>query len=208
MTRVGRRVAPGVALIAVSLVIGSLVTWVGTPQADFALVADASALRDGATGEAFSVVSELGYSRGLVPLTIVAAGLLWLVRRRTEAFMLAFTMLVVFVGNWLVKQGFARLRPDHGLRDAIAGFSMPSGHASASAAFATAIVLSLHDTRGPQRAAVVVLALFAAAVGVSRVVLGVHFPSDVVAGWCLGAGAALLLDALRIRKGSAALEAG
>lgn len=63
--------------------------------------------------------------------------------------------------------------------------SFPSGHAASAAAFATGVALEK-----PSLAAPVIIA--AAAVGASRVVTGVHYPSDVLAGFTIGAAAGAL----------------
>jgi membrane-associated phospholipid phosphatase len=63
--------------------------------------------------------------------------------------------------------------------------SFPSGHAASAAAFATGAALELPALAVP-------IGALAAAVGASRVVTGVHYPSDVVAGFAIGVGAGLL----------------
>lgn len=63
--------------------------------------------------------------------------------------------------------------------------SFPSGHAASAAAFAVGVALEMPVLAAP-------VGTLAAAVGASRVVTGVHFPSDVVAGFAVGTGAGLL----------------
>ena len=63
--------------------------------------------------------------------------------------------------------------------------SFPSGHAAAAAAFTTGVGLEMPALAAPVGA-------LAAAVGVARVVNGVHYPSDIVAGWAVGVGIGVL----------------
>jgi len=63
--------------------------------------------------------------------------------------------------------------------------SFPSGHAAAAAAFATGVGLEMPALAAPVGA-------LAAAVGIARVVNGVHYPSDIVGGWAVGVGVAML----------------
>ncbi|MFD5412504.1 phosphatase PAP2 family protein [Streptomyces nojiriensis] len=69
------------------------------------------------------------------------------------------------------------------------GYAMPSGHTTTSAAVAVLLTAGVHRTvRSRARQPLLVIpALWAAAVGVSRVYLGMHWPTDVLAGWLLTA---------------------
>ena len=106
----------------------------------------------------------------------------------------------------LLKLGFARPRPDlvpHAVEVYTASF--PSGHAMLSAV--TYLTLGALLIRVQPRWRVKVYILFLAIsitllVGTSRVYLGVHWPTDVLAGWCVGAAWALLcwLVALRLQR--------
>jgi undecaprenyl-diphosphatase len=131
----------------------------------------------------FVWMSKLGYQYGVIPLDVAIAG--WLVWQRRYRDGLFFLLAVV--GSLLVNMGaknhFTRLRPD--LWASIApemSYSFPSGHAMGSATLATALLLLAWPTKWRWRVAVPALA-FMLLVGMSRVYLGVHYPSDILAGW-------------------------
>ena len=74
-------------------------------------------------------------------------------------------------------------------------YSFPSGHSTQSAAFVTALLLTLLSTRCPRRVKDGVAAaafLLALGVAASRVYLGVHYPSDVICGLALGTACAMV----------------
>ena len=113
---------------------------------------------------------------------LVCAALLWR-RRWRDALFWALATGGAALLNWLAKLSFARIRPD--LWPSLApetSYSFPSGHAMQSMALAAALIVLLWPTAA--RWPVLVLsAAFTFFVGLSRVYLGVHFPSDVLAGW-------------------------
>ena len=115
--------------------------------------------------------------------------------RRRHALVLAGTVLLAEISSDLAKGFYARPRPDlvpHG--SYVYSASFPSGHSALSAAtFLTLAVLiaSLEPNRGTKAMVFALAVALVIAIGVSRVYLGVHWPSDVLAGWCLGAAWAL-----------------
>ena len=135
-------------------------------------------------------VTALGGGRLLTLVVVAAAGLL--VARRMYA-----TALLVVLASWtggrataLLKLYVGRPRPDivpH-LVD-VTELSFPSGHATASAVvFLTLAALGVRGVR-ERRVRTYLLAcavLLVGMIGASRVYLGVHWPSDVLAGWCFG----------------------
>lgn len=144
---------------------------------------------------------------GSVPaaLAVAAAGVLLLIARRRQraALFLALAALGSGLGP-LLKLIVARPRPALWARlEPVDGFSFPSGHALATALVVLALCLLAWRTRWHWLILVPGLA-FVAAVGLSRVYLGVHYPSDVFASWTLaGAWLGLLhltLFSARVRR--------
>jgi len=123
-----------------------------------------------------------GYAQLLSPLLVWLSGS---VLAPTYAFALAVAFSVERCSYYVLKNSLKRLRPCdltpsmHSLIAAADKFSFPSGHTSA--AFCLCVMTSL--LFGGVSA---VLFIWAAAVGLSRVIVGVHFPGDIVAGALLG----------------------
>jgi undecaprenyl-diphosphatase len=131
----------------------------------------------------------------LEPLAVVAgvvtAVLLWR-RRWVDAIAFVGAVVVVWVVNPLLKALIARGRPTV-RADApdVSEYSFPSGHAANTAALGVALVVISWDTRW-RIPMLVACTLFVALVGASQLVLGVHYPSDILAGWLWAAGFVLL----------------
>jgi undecaprenyl-diphosphatase len=139
-------------------------------------------------------------------------GFLIYVKRRAEAGWLAASVIGASGLNTLLKLWLNRPRPEivpHLVH--VANASFPSGHAMISAAVYLTIGVMLAETQ-PKLAARTYLVGFAGVlvllIGTSRVYLGVHWPSDVLAGWCFGSVWALAVfaanRALRRASGSPA----
>jgi len=171
-----------------------------------------AALRSPVLVDAARAVTELGTSA--VRLLVALAAVAFLLRRHAWrlALFLAATAGLGGVVDTLVKLLVDRARPvlPHPLARA-SGASFPSGHAMGTTVlFGALLLVFLPVLSRPGRRLASILAVGAVvAVGVSRVVLGVHYPSDVIGGWLLGlawlAAATAIFNLFRVETGQPGL---
>jgi len=193
-----RLLAPLLAGIAVLLVAGIavLVSSNLTDPIDLAFI---RAVRDPNLVAPLSFlrqVTELGSTTAMIVLAIVLLLVEVLARRPWRGIVAATTIGLASLGNELVKGLIERTRPDV-IQPIVAerGYSFPSGHAALSmVGYGVAAVLVARSgaPRAVKVAASVAAGCLVALIGISRVYLGAHFPTDVVAGWLAG-GAVVLL---------------
>ncbi len=129
-------------------------------------------------------------------ITLAVAGFLWLKGNRRSMWLMLAAVGSGQLLSTLAKHGFDRPRPDlvpHGMQVYTASF--PSGHSMMAAitylTLAT-LVASVQPTRALRIYVLVLAILVTFAIGVSRIYLGVHWPTDVLAGWTAGAAWALV----------------
>ena len=141
-------------------------------------------------------ITSLGGYPVLVLVTLAVIGFLLIVGKRHAALL----VVVAIGGGTLLSSGlkglFDRPRPDlvpHAVE--VYTMSFPSGHATLSAVtYLTlgALLARVHPQRRVRAYLLGVAVLLAVLIGASRVYLGVHWPTDVLAGWCVGAAWAML----------------
>ncbi|MGO4549703.1 phosphatase PAP2 family protein [Lysobacter sp. 2RAF19] len=123
----------------------------------------------------------------LLPAVALVSIALALARRRHEALLLAVSAGLASLVVYWSKTAFGRARPDLWDTQWYWGSSFPSGHTLSAAAIATAACLIVARVRPAWHTAVVSLAIaWVVAVALSRLVLGVHWPTDVLAAACAG----------------------
>lgn len=161
-------------------------------------------------------LTALGGVAVLTLVSVAAALFLWMARRPVAVALVIVAVAGGQIASLLLKSGFARPRPDlvpHGSLVYTASF--PSGHSMMSAIVYLTLgaLLARVLPRLRMKLLVIACALGATALtGASRVYLGVHWPTDVLAGWALGAAWAvawwLAADALDRRRAGGAPPEG
>ncbi|WP_432362437.1 phosphatase PAP2 family protein [Sporosarcina sp. UB5] len=121
----------------------------------------------------------------MVLIIAMTAYLLWGLRARSQAYFFFFAMIGTIVLNQTLKFIFKRDRPEFHRLAEIGGYSFPSGHAmmgfSLYALFAILLWRRIRSTAG--RIALVAFAIFMfSMIAISRIYLGVHYPSDILGG--------------------------
>lgn len=153
--------------------------------------------------EAMRDITALGGFTVLTLVTVVGALAFLLHRKLRHALVLVAAVLVAQVGSEGLKRVYGRPRPElapHGVN--VYSASFPSGHSMLSGAvyLTLAVLISSLEPRRAVKALVFATAMLVmTAVGLSRIYLAVHWPSDVLAGWCAGAGCALLAWSVLLR---------
>jgi undecaprenyl-diphosphatase len=189
----------GVCLVLAAMALGALVTATGVPSFDRSLML---VLAEGRSTEAASFwqwATWLGDREVRIAVGAAMALALVVARGWRDAALFLGAVAAETAANSGLKLLFARPRPDllqH--LDVVTSLSFPSGHAAHSATlYLLGAVLLFGMGRG-KWPALTLAAIIAGAVGLSRIVLGVHWPTDVIGGWASGAGFVLL--ALSVRR--------
>jgi undecaprenyl-diphosphatase len=193
-------------IAAIALALGSFVAVTresvargNTPAADAAILRWMAARRTPTVNSVMVGVTTLGSKIFLTALILIALAILLVRRDRREALHLIVASLGMGALEWVTKGIVERARPTevpHVVE--VSGFSYPSGHSLATATlFLTlALIAASHlRTRAAKAAVIAGVAFLVVLVGLSRVYLGVHYPSDVLGGMSLGASWALILAA-------------
>lgn len=172
-------------LFALVLALGIGLEIGGTPGLDPGLSRMAAAGR--AQSGFWIALSMVGKGQVVGAIALLAAGMMALKGRGRDALIVVLTVAAQMATNPLLKLLFARVRPElYQHLDTVADLSFPSGHSAQNACLYLLLALLVHKRIGWAGVPLAVL------IGFSRVVLGVHWPTDVLGGWMEGAAFALL----------------
>jgi undecaprenyl-diphosphatase len=141
-------------------------------------------------------ITSLGSTTVLTIVTLAAVFYLVMDGKRASAALVAVAVAGGTLLSFALKSGFDRPRPDlvaHLVE--VSTLSFPSGHAMLSAVTYLTLGALLARTQPRRRIKFYVLSLavlLTLMIGISRIYLGVHWPTDVLAGWCAGSAWALI----------------
>lgn len=154
----------------------------------------------------------LGGYAVLLTLTLLVYGFLRLEKRRAAGLFIVATIVSGYVVSMVLKETIGRPRPEivkhlSHADSGIGGPSFPSGHSTMSTVVYVTMALMLSGLSSHKRVKVFLLVAplaIAFVVGASRVMMGVHYPTDVLGGWMVGlawaVGAWLLMRLRRRHK--------
>jgi undecaprenyl-diphosphatase len=146
-------------------------------------------------------LSIFGSHQFLIPAHLIILGVLLTQRRWRDAIVTTLMALGGLLSMLALKNYFHRDRPQIKLVEVVQSFSFPSGHTLSSFVFAAVLIFLLWENKWPRRRKMfvfILLLLFSFFVGLSRIVLRVHYATDVMAGFC--AGISLVIFALWVDK--------
>jgi undecaprenyl-diphosphatase len=133
-------------------------------------------------------ITRLGNPSIVTTVVLVSLGILWWRHYRQEATIFASACLGAFILNTGLKMFFTKPRPQLWTRlISETSFSFPSGHALGSLVL-YGIIAYLLATRYPRSSIFIysLAVILIAAIGISRLYLGVHWPTDIIAGYGIG----------------------
>lgn len=135
------------------------------------------------------VLAKIGGRGGTAILTIALAVISAVkFKNKKMAIIIVLNIFLIGLFNHLIKEYVQRPRPDYRMMD-VAGYSFPSGHSMISMAEWGLLIYFAYKYIKNNKikwCSIVLMSLIILAMGASRIYLGVHYPSDVLAGFLLG----------------------
>ena len=183
-------VVVGLAAVGVFALFATAVVQGITQPFDDAVLHWFGTIRNPTLDEVMVEITSLGDGAVLILLIAVTSVFLWLTNHRWSVALLGVAYFGGYITNHILKETFQRPRPSilqH--LDPTTSMSFPSGHAMNAMIMYGAVaylVGRLEPTPALRRTTWLIAALLILAIGMSRAYLGVHYPSDVIAGYLAG----------------------
>ena len=139
--------------------------------------------------DAMKVITFFGSGTFLIPAYIALIAFFLIRRKTVQSIHIALIAVTSTALSFYAKRIFQRARPDLPLIQSLKTYSFPSGHALSSFIFCSVLVYLVWRAKIQlvwKWIFSIFLFLFSMTIGISRIVLGMHYPSDVLAGFCLG----------------------
>ena len=131
----------------------------------------------------FFFFTTMGNVEFILPIALLIFGTLLYKKQRRNALLFAFGVGGAALANFILKLIFQRDRPSFWESIVIEhGYSFPSGHAMVSSALVLSLIVILWNTRW-RIPTIIVGGTIAVMIALSRLYFGVHFPTDIIAGW-------------------------
>ena len=138
----------------------------------------------------FQFITNVGDLYGYLVLAALSTILFyWKFRNWRYVLEMLFVLIVAGLSNVALKQVINRARPDAEHLVSVATLSYPSGHAMSAMAFYGFLIYLFYNInmkRGLKIFVIFILVLLILAIGISRIYLGVHYPSDIAGGYIAG----------------------
>ena len=128
------------------------------------------------------IITFLGSALSIILLTVL---LIIVVKGKRNKILILINVIVTTLLNQLLKNVFQRVRPIDSIIEE-SGYSFPSGHSMVSMAFYGFLIYLVHKSNIKYKGLIVgLLSVLIVLIGISRIYLGVHYPTDVIGGFTL-----------------------
>lgn len=131
------------------------------------------------------VITTIGSAYVIIPICIISVICFW---KKKESKYIVVNLIIIFFSNQLLKRIVERPRPEGFRLVEELGYSFPSGHSMISMAFYGFFIYLIYkkvENKYIKWISIIILSLLITLIGISRIYLGVHYASDVIAGFLL-----------------------